>query len=81
MLDNNIPVEVWKYSTKEKLGNYLTIRKALSTYGITRIGKSISYMVSNNKNGQPRTIKCKRLNDKIYFKLWKTSKQEIVQIL
>ena len=71
MLDNEIPVEVWKYSTKEKLGEYPSIRKALYAYGIITLGRSIRHLLSKKKNNEPRTIKCKRLNDKIYFKLWK----------
>jgi hypothetical protein len=72
MLDNNVPVEVWKYSTKEKLGEYPSIKKALNAFGIfTGLTSSISFIVSKKKNGQPRTIKCKKLNDRIYLKLLK----------
>ena len=73
MIDNEVPVEIWKYSTKEKLGEYPTIRKALSTYGLsTRVlSKGIYFYISKKKNGDVRTIKCKKLNDKIYIKLWK----------
>jgi hypothetical protein len=72
MLNNEVPVEVWKYSTKEKLGVYPSIKKALSSCGIfSKPNASISFMVSKKKNGEPRTIKCKKLNDRIYLKLLK----------
>lgn len=72
MLDNDIPVEIWKYSTREKLGEYSSIRKALNAYGLYNgLSKGIAFMISRKKNGDVRTIKCKRLNDKIYIKLKK----------
>ena len=45
---------------------------ALCSCGIfSKPTASISFMVSKKKNGEPRTIKCKKLNDRIYLKLLK----------